>query len=129
MSSKVEITFIPPVGKRQTIELDACIVGGVMGDSSKAPMGAYFGNLTFESTTITMIHIARSFIKCAEEQLIIMAENKEPIITDREKQLKAIKNMMLNIVDKAFEIEKRNADEDNVDLETHMVKMRYDKRS
>lgn len=125
----IKLIITPPVGKPTELVLESCIVSGIMGDGSKAPMGGFFGSLNSEKLIISMIHVIRAFIKANEEQLNVILEIEElkNLKINREKQLKKMREMVQKIIDCAFEIEEKNRAEDNIDLDTHVISMRFDK--
>jgi hypothetical protein len=112
MSEKTTITLQLPNGSSESITLDACLFGGIIGDGSGFPCGGYHGNLDPTTSLISMIHIMRAFIKTGEENGMNLEQAK----------------LSLDFcIQEAIKKEDQNDPLDNVDLETHMIKIRKDK--
>jgi hypothetical protein len=108
---KTTLTLHLPNGKTESLNLDACLFGGIMGDGTGFPCGGYHGNLDLGNTHVSMIHIMRAFLKICEEQGLYPHMAKE-----------ALKFCL----EEAVKRETENDPLDNVDLDTHMLKIRKD---
>lgn len=108
---KTIITLKFPNGQSETLELDSCIFGGVL-EGSEFPCGGYHGDLKVESSFVPMVHVMRAFIKICEEQNMSLEQSQF-----------ALEFCMKEAIKK----EKANDPVDNVDLDTHMIKMKMEK--
>lgn len=109
---KTTITLHLPHGKTERLNLDACLFGGVMGDGTGFPCGGYHGDLNIDNTMVSMVHIMRAFIKICEEQSM---------------NLDMAKLSLDFCVGEAVGREGNKNPLDNIDIETHMLKIRKDK--
>jgi hypothetical protein len=105
------ITLNLPNGQTESLDLDACLFGGIMGDGTGFPCGGYHGSLDLNNTHVSMVHIMRAFIKICEEQGM-SSQQAEASLDFCTKE--------------ALVREQNNNPLDNVDLETHMIKIRRD---
>ena len=63
-NKKMVITF-----EGQKIELKCGIVGGIMNDFTKAPMGMYYGKLNVLDANLALVHLLRAVLKLCTEEL------------------------------------------------------------
>lgn len=108
---KTTVTLHFPNGQSEILKLDSFIFGGILEDVG-FPCGGFHGDLSVDNSFVPMIHLMRAFIKICEEQKMTLEQSKFAL----EFCLK-----------EAIKTEKENDPIDNVDLETHMIKMKWDK--
>jgi hypothetical protein len=108
---KTTIILQLPNGQTEKLNLDACLFGGIIGDGTGFPCGGYHGDLDLSNTHVSMIHIMRAFLKICEEQGL---------------QPSMAKASLEFCLSEAVNRELQNDPLDNVDMETHMLKIRKD---
>jgi hypothetical protein len=109
---RTTLTLHLPNGQRETLNLDACLFGGIIGDGTGFPCGGYHGNLDMDNTMVSMIHIMRAYLKICDEQGL----NSE-----------AGKMSLEYCLNEAVNRESKKDPKDNVDLTTHMLKFNPNK--
>ena len=97
-----------PNGKTETLELESVIFGGIIADGG-FPCGGYHGDLRFDKSFIPMIHSMRAFIKICMEQNM-----------NHEQAQMTLEYCLSEAVKK----EEENDPLENIDLDTHMIKMK-----
>lgn len=124
---KVQLIMTPPIGEKTILDIESCIIGGVLADGSGCPFGSFMGKLGFENSLLALSHVSRAFIKTSEEQLELFSRTlAEKEKTTKNERLEAIRIMMVSCIDRAIKVEMENNANENVDLDTHILKMRFD---
>jgi hypothetical protein len=113
MDEKTTIIMHLPYNQSEEIVLDGVLFGGIIGDGSGYPVGGYNGNLDIGKTTISMVHTIRAYLKLCEEQGL---------------SLEQAKTTLDFCVKEAINKEQEGDPLDNVDLDTHMIKIRKDNK-
>lgn len=109
-----KLTFVSPAGD-QTLGLKTSVFGGILADGSGAAMGGCTGDSNIIDTTLAMGHAIRAFLKI--------------MVNEHNMSLEQAKGLLDEVcVKRAVELERKGESIDNIDLDTHVIAMRYERK-